>query len=92
MAALASGPSLNHALAMTTAPVSLQHAPTQRVALITGANVGIGRVTAIELARAGVQVVIAGRSLQRTQPVLDTIAALPGALPARVITVAPFGL
>ncbi len=50
-----------------------------RVALVTGANVGIGRVTAVSLAQAGMQVVIAGRSLQRTQPVLDEIAALQGA-------------
>jgi NAD(P)-dependent dehydrogenase (short-subunit alcohol dehydrogenase family) len=49
------------------------------VALITGGNVGIGRVTAIELAKAGAQVVIAGRSRERTQPVLDAIAALPEA-------------
>jgi NAD(P)-dependent dehydrogenase (short-subunit alcohol dehydrogenase family) len=53
-----------------------------RVALITGANVGIGRVTAIELAKAGAQLVIAGRSAQRTQPVLDAISALPNAKPA----------
>ncbi|WP_293660235.1 SDR family NAD(P)-dependent oxidoreductase [Rhodoferax sp. OV413] len=50
-----------------------------QVALITGGNVGIGRVTAMELARSGVQVVIAGRSRERTQPVLDAMAALPGA-------------
>jgi NAD(P)-dependent dehydrogenase (short-subunit alcohol dehydrogenase family) len=53
-----------------------------RVALITGANVGIGRVTAIELAKAGHRVIIAGRSLARTQPILDDIQALPGSLPA----------
>jgi retinol dehydrogenase-12 len=55
---------------------------TGRVALVTGANVGIGRVTAIELAKAGAQLVIAGRSAQRTQPVLDEISALPNAKPA----------
>jgi len=47
-----------------------------QVALITGGNVGIGRITAIELAKKGFQVVIAGRSLQRTQPVLDHIKSL----------------
>ena len=51
------------------------HIPGQ-VALITGGNVGIGRVTAIELAKKGFQVVIAGRSLERTQPVLDHIQSL----------------
>jgi len=55
---------------------------TERIALITGANVGIGRVTAIELAKAGYQVIIAGRSLARTQPILDEIQALPGNRPA----------
>lgn len=50
-----------------------------RVALITGANTGIGRVTAIELARRGVRVVIAGRSLERTRPVLEAIRALGSA-------------
>jgi NADP-dependent 3-hydroxy acid dehydrogenase YdfG len=48
---------------------------TERIALITGANVGIGRVTAIELAKAGYLVIIAGRSLARTQPILDDIQA-----------------
>ena len=47
-----------------------------QVALITGGNVGIGRVTAIELAKKGFQVVIAGRSIERTQPVLDHINSL----------------
>ncbi len=54
--------------------------PTPRVALITGASTGIGRVTALELARTGTQVFLACRSLQRTQAVLDQIrAAVPGA-------------
>ena len=47
-----------------------------QVALITGGNVGIGRVTAIELANKGFKVIIAGRSLERTQPVLDHINSL----------------
>ena len=51
------------------------------VALITGANTGIGRVTARELARAGYDVFLAGRSRQRMQPVIDEIAALGAAPP-----------
>jgi NAD(P)-dependent dehydrogenase (short-subunit alcohol dehydrogenase family) len=47
-----------------------------QVALITGGNVGIGRITAIELAKKGFKVVIAGRSLERTQAVLDDIKSL----------------
>jgi NAD(P)-dependent dehydrogenase (short-subunit alcohol dehydrogenase family) len=47
-----------------------------QVALITGGNVGIGRITAIELAKKGFKVIIAGRSLERTQPVLDHIKSL----------------
>jgi NAD(P)-dependent dehydrogenase (short-subunit alcohol dehydrogenase family) len=47
-----------------------------QVALITGGNIGIGRITAIELAKKGFKVVIAGRSLERTQPVLDDIKSL----------------
>ena len=55
---------------MTTQPIQ-----TQRVALITGANTGIGRVTAYELALTGVHVFVACRSLQRTQSLLDEVRA-----------------
>src|ERR1035437_8287607 len=52
----------------------------QRVALITGANTGIGRVTAAALALQGVHVFVACRSLDRTQALLDEVhAAKPDA-------------
>ena len=41
--------------------------------LITGANTGIGRVTAETLARNGAHVVIAGRSKEKTEPVVRAI-------------------
>ena len=49
-----------------------------RVALITGANTGIGRVTARELAKQGAHVFIACRSAERSQAVLDEIRAASG--------------
>jgi len=47
-----------------------------RVALITGANTGIGLVTARELARAGAQVFVACRSQAKGQAALATIRAV----------------
>ncbi|MGD8863133.1 MAG: SDR family oxidoreductase [Myxococcales bacterium] len=49
-----------------------------RVCLITGANAGIGRITALELARDGLRVFLACRSAERTQPVVDAIRAETG--------------
>ena len=49
-----------------------------RIALVTGANTGIGRVTARELARRGAHVFLACRSAERTQAVLDEIRGLTG--------------
>ena len=51
---------------------------TGKVVLITGANTGIGRATALELARAGARLVIAGRSAERTQEAIDGIIAETG--------------
>jgi NAD(P)-dependent dehydrogenase (short-subunit alcohol dehydrogenase family) len=46
--------------------------------LVTGPSSGIGRATALGLARLGLHVVAAGRSPVRTQPVLDQIKAEAG--------------
>jgi retinol dehydrogenase-12 len=50
-----------------------------QVALVTGSNSGIGRVTALELARRGARVVLANRSAERTAPVLHEIRRHGGA-------------
>lgn len=52
-----------------------------RVALVTGANTGIGRVTARELARQGAQVFLACRSAERSREALAEVNAVaaPGA-------------
>lgn len=50
-----------------------------RIALVTGANTGIGRLAAIALARAGFGVFLACRSRERALPVLAEIRAeVPG--------------
>lgn len=56
-----------------------------RVVLITGANTGIGRVTALELARLGAEIFIAARSRARTEPVLQAIERMPSGAKARFL-------
>ena len=51
-----------------------------RVAVVTGANSGLGLITARELARAGAQVVMACRNTEKGDDAAGTItAAAPGA-------------
>jgi len=56
-----------------------------RVALVTGANTGIGRLTATRLAAHGAHVFVAGRSEERTSGVLDDIRALGRSPPAQFL-------
>ncbi len=49
-----------------------------RVALVTGANTGIGLVTARELARQGARVFVACRSLERARPAIEQIRTATG--------------
>ncbi len=49
-----------------------------RHAVVTGANTGIGRVTAEQLAARGARVVLACRSEEKTRPVIDSIRAAGG--------------
>jgi retinol dehydrogenase 12 len=46
--------------------------------VITGANSGIGKITAISLAKRGAHVILACRSRDKAQPVLDEIEQLGG--------------
>ena len=46
---------------------------TNRTFIVTGANTGIGKITARELARRGARVILACRSRDKTQPVIDEI-------------------
>jgi retinol dehydrogenase 12 len=50
-----------------------------RVCVVTGSSAGIGRVTAVELARRGATVILANRNEEKTAPVLEEIARQAGA-------------
>jgi len=46
---------------------------TGKTFVITGANTGIGKITARELAKRGAHVILACRSIDKTQPVIDEL-------------------
>ena len=49
--------------------------------IITGANTGIGKITATELAKRGAHVILANRSRDKTEPVIEEIKAATGNAP-----------
>jgi 3-oxoacyl-[acyl-carrier protein] reductase len=57
---------------MAASPFSLEN----RIAIVTGGGVGIGRSIAIEFARAGADVVVASRKLENLEPVTAEIVKL----------------
>jgi NAD(P)-dependent dehydrogenase (short-subunit alcohol dehydrogenase family) len=62
------------------------HGTVTPAALITGASSGIGRATAIELARRGHHVVLVCRDHARGQVLQDELASLPGAAGSSMLT------
>ncbi len=58
--------------------MSIPPVENSKVALITGANTGIGRVTARVLAQKGMHVFVACRSLEKARPVVAEIIAQTG--------------
>ncbi len=55
--------------------MSLTSSPIQKTALVTGATNGIGKVTALELAKAGYRVLLTSRDAAKGQRVLEEIRA-----------------
>src|SRR5579872_3793777 len=53
-------------------------AATRRIAMVTGAGSGIGKASAIALARAGFNVVLAGRKRETLDSVAEAIRAAGG--------------
>ncbi|MEL6182840.1 MAG: SDR family oxidoreductase [Myxococcota bacterium] len=60
---------------MENRPKMVQVDLSGNVCIVTGANTGIGRITALELAKAGAHVFLASRSASKTLPVVREIRA-----------------
>jgi NAD(P)-dependent dehydrogenase (short-subunit alcohol dehydrogenase family) len=58
---------------------------TGRLAIVTGANSGLGLVTALELARHGAEVVVTSRSAEKGEAAAKEIAGVAGAAKPRVL-------
>ncbi|MEO7093007.1 MAG: SDR family oxidoreductase [Polyangiales bacterium] len=58
--------------------MSIERDLAGRNAVVTGANTGIGRITAETLAARGANVVLACRSEERTRPIVDAITSAGG--------------
>jgi retinol dehydrogenase 12 len=58
--------------------MSKTHDLAGRTMIVTGANTGLGRVTAEDLCRRGARVHLAGRSEEKTRPVVEAIRAAGG--------------
>jgi retinol dehydrogenase 12 len=59
-------------------PMTTDRDLSGRTVVITGANTGIGRATAVALGKRGARVVLACRSEEKTRPVIDAIRAAGG--------------
>src|SRR5690606_14405773 len=59
--------------------------PNGEICVVTGATSGIGRATALGLARLGAKVVIVARNPARAAAVVAEIATIPGALAAEAV-------
>lgn len=49
-----------------------------KLVLITGANTGIGKVTALELAKKGMTIILACRNEEKTRPVIEELKQISG--------------
>lgn len=59
-------------------PTQVTYRGTMRIAMITGISSGIGKATALDLGQQGFHVVGAGRSRERTMPVVEEIQSNGG--------------